>query len=223
MIMADFDRDNYKSAEFMVVKKQVAQLSPLLDRINVATTLRKKIDAATNLAIAVRKGVENDLTGLKKPAAFTVVSERFYNIGRIFAPSANDKMNAKAANFFFRNFKDDFLAYAFDRATMPKFNSNMIDRHLVALVKMARTDPKFRKRLIKKIEATLRTKKGKADRSVSVLSVHLPPLIKARELVPLLRKLANDKTLSESRRKVFGASLKSLQRVLATEKRELKR
>lgn len=224
--MVDFDKDNYKPHELPLAEGVITGTKPLLDRIHSARTLEQKLGAATQLVSAARKSITADRSGVKKHILFTAVAERFYDIGGFFSPSENDKLNSKAARFFFTSFKVDFMDYAFDRTgNLPDFNNKIITRFVVALEKIANgdrelkldPDPLFRTALIKRIDTLLKTKKGNIDKSVN-LATRILPFILARELVPTLKALSSDKTVGEDARAFYGAALRLLEKELAKSK-----
>lgn len=224
--MVDFDKDNYKPHEIPLVEGVIAQINLLMDRIHSARTLEQKLAAAGQLVSAVRKLVAADSSGVKKYILFTAVAERFYDIGGFFSPSENDKLNSKAARFFFTEFRADFMEYTFDRTgNLPDFNNKITTRFVVALEKIANGDKElkfgpdqaFRAALIKKIDILLKTRKGRIDKSVT-MAVRVLPFILARELVPTLNALANDRTLGDDARSFYKASLRLLEEVIAKAK-----
>lgn len=204
------DPGNYKPAELTLVDNTLKELEPTLEKIRTAKKLDDKLEETRKLVEWTKKSVGKDVTGLKKTVVFTLMAEKFYDVGGFFEPSENDKLNFKATDFFFKSFKSELIDFAFERANLQNFNKEMFKGLVIAMAKVAREDQAFRSELIEKISQLLKTEKDVARGSM-IMALDLVPLIKASELIALLKSRKDDKIRSDDERAIYGATINALQ------------
>jgi hypothetical protein len=211
--------DNYTETEresFDAIYKGIA---PQLDRIKSAKTKEEK----AALADAFAKSQANAIKGQKVASiVFTITAERLFRANPNVALSDDQKANMRAGKAFFSNFKEQFKDYFFERAAMPRFEPGLLQTCSELLVKFAQEDPAFRKSLIARMDTILRTKKGDVDNSVTLTTI-MAPLVKATELLPLLRKLQDDPALKPNEKTLYRITEQAIQKERGTSPQILKR
>lgn len=207
------DTKNYLPKELTLLETKNAEYDPLLEKIRVAKTKEEKLKLTEELVKKVRKDIESDLTGLIAGTVFTIIAEKFFAVGTVFLPSDNDKLNIETAEDFYKHFKDKLIDYVFSRASIEKFDNVILDKLNITLIKLANQDSIFRTDLIKKIDNLLKTKKGNIDGSV-VSALLILPSIRAKELLPALVNLQNDKNISNNEKELYGAAIDKIRELL---------
>jgi hypothetical protein len=208
--------NNYTDAERKTVDARYKVIAPQLDRIKAAKTEEKAA-----LADAFAKSQAQAIKDPKTAAiVFTITAEKLFRTNPNIALSDDEKANMRAGKAFFKNFKEQFKDYFFERAAMPRFEPGLLQTCSELLVKFAQDDAAFRKSLIARIDTVLRTKKGDVDNSVT-LSTIMAPLVKATELLPLLRKLQDDPAVKPNERTLYRITEQAIQK--GTEPQLLKR
>ncbi len=200
--------DNYTPAESGSLDAKYKEIAPQLDRIREAKTREEKVALADRFAKSQQEAIKDPKTA---GIVFTITAEKLFRTNPHIGLSEDDKSNMRAGKAFFGNFKEQFKDYFFERATMGRFEMGILQTCSELLVKYAQEDAAFRKSLIARMDTVLRTKKGNVDNSVT-LSTIMAPLVKARELVPLLQKLQDDPRLNPNEKKLYRITEQAINR-----------
>ncbi len=217
--MADYSLNDYTEAEQRALDARYKELAPQLDRIKAAKTKDEKVALAKAFAERQKDAMERnpDSVGI----VFTVTAEKLFRANPKIALSEDEKSNMRAGKAFFGDYKEMFKNYFFERAAMSRFDMNIAQTCSELLVRFAQEDPAFRKSLIARIDTTLRTKKGDIDNSVT-LSTIMAPLIKATELLPLLRKLQDDPAVKPNEKTLYRIAEQAIQKETQAAKTPMK-
>jgi hypothetical protein len=202
----EYNTNNYTPDELKVLGSKYKEVAPQLQKIKDADKREDKVAIANSLADSQRDAIMKMDPLKKKPinaaVIFTLVAENLFRANQFMALSDDQKANRAAGKAFFSAYKEMFKDYFFERASMKGFEPGILKTCSGLLMNLSDEDPAFRKSVIARMETIFRTKKGNIDDSVTQSTV-IAPLIKAKELLPLLRSLQDTPGMNLNEKKLY--------------------